>query len=245
MPVGRLIGGLKIAPLVWGRCFSVVAADLEYAFDALEDISPGLDPNTLREIEAMHSARMRDRNLLLSGNPRNQPVGPFSSVLLEALSIRCQRDVLDEKLLGGWLCHSSEDDAITAARTRFGSFCSASAANELSAGFQVYSARVAGRFSRESDVLALLASGKSANDPQRIADIMIELRAAEIDGIVLGQDDQATSALVLRGRAVSQIRQARRIEIRSEGGSLSVAGDSMADRDNWSRMCHADPGASE
>lgn len=244
MPVGRLIGGLEITPLVWGRCYSVVAADLEYASDALKDISPGFDPNTLREIEAMHSARMRDRNMLLSGNPRNRPVGPFSSVLLEALSIRCPRDALDEKLLGGWLGHSSEEDAVAAAKSRFGGFCSASAANGLSASFQVYSARIAGRFARESDVLALLAGGKSANDPKTIADIMVELRTAEIDGIVLGQNEHATSALVLRGRAVTQLRQVRRIEIRSECGRLSTAGDSMADRDNWAGMCLANPSVS-
>lgn len=136
MSVGRLIDRLQLAPLIWGRCFSLVAEDLEYASDVLEKISPDLDSSALREIEGLYSKRARERTTLLTGNVRNRPVGPFSSVLLEALSIRRLRDGLNEELLGGWLCHLHEEDATFATQERFAAFCAYSEANPLSARFK-------------------------------------------------------------------------------------------------------------
>lgn len=214
MSVGRIVDGLKTIPAVWGRCYSVVAADLEYASEAFEEISP--DAHALREIEAVSSARMHDRNLLLSGSAPDRPVGPFSAVLLDALSIRACRNDFPDESLGGWLCHSDERDAIRAAQTRFSQFANASSAVGLSAIFQVYSARVAGTFATKADVLKLLVGGQSANDPRRIADAMAGLRSSAIDGIVVDQDECRVTLLVLRGSAVSQMRQVRQIELQSE-----------------------------
>jgi hypothetical protein len=230
MPVGRLIDRLKLAPLVWGRCFSVVAADFEYASDALEEISTDLDASALREIEGLYSTRARDRKALLSGNVRNRPVGPFSSVLLEALSIRIRRHALKEEPLGGWLCHLREGDAVSAARRRFAGFCSTSEADRLSSRLQVYSARMAGRFATREDVLRLLLNGRSANDPRTIADTMTELHGAGIDGIVFDEGEESASTLVLRGCAVSQLRQTRQIEILWDRDRAIIIDDSTADQ---------------
>ena len=235
MPTGRLIDRLELAPLVWGRCFSVVTAEFEYGSDALEAITPDCDARALREIEGLYSSRAQDRNVLLSGNPKNRPVGPFSSVLLEALSIRSRRDTLNEESLGGWLCHLREEDAISAAQKRFATFCSTSEADRLASRLQVYSARIAGSFATKKDVLKLLVGARSANDPQTISDTMTDLRAAGIDGIVLDQGDDPTSALVLRGCAVSQLRQIRLIEVLWDGDQAVVRNDSIAD-------CDSEPG---
>lgn len=242
MSIGRLIDQLKLTSLVWGRCFSVVAADFEYASDALEDISPNSDSNLLREIEGLNSTRARDRNALLSGNPRNRPVGPFSSVLLEALSIRNQRDALNHEVLSGWLCHLREEDATSAAQQHFATFCSTSEADFLSFRLQVYSSRMAGRFATREDVLRLLMGSRSANDPQTISDTMAVLRSAEIDGIVVDQGENPTSALVLRGCAVSQLRQVREIEVLWDGDLASVRDDSIAECDGGPKMSSENPG---
>lgn len=227
MPAGRLIDGLKTTPLVWGRCFSVVVVDFEYASDAFDAICQDSDRSALREIESMFSSRTRERDVLLSGSTRNRPVGPFSSTLLEAFSIRSRRDCMPEELLGGWFCHSREEDALSAAKTRFGRFCSASSAVEaLSARFQVYSARVAGRFAAWEDIQNLLAGSRSANDPQVICDTMAALRGADLDGIVLDRGDRSTAALVLCACAMSQLRQVRRFEMRWEDGRVVQALDS-------------------
>ncbi len=224
MPVGRLIEQLNLAPVVWGRCYSVVIADFEYASDALDEISPDLDTSLLREIEGLHSGRAHERNSLLSGSARNRPFGPFSSVLLEALSIRGGRDALNGEQLGGWYCHLHEEDATSVARRRFAAFCSATRAQRLSRRLQVYSARVAGNFATAKDVLRLLAGGRAANDPQRISEAMEELRAAGVDGILFDDSENSMSALVLRGCAVSQLRQVRKIALR-QSEVLGIVGD--------------------
>jgi len=245
MSTGRLIDQLELSPLVWGRCFSVVTADFEYASDALQDIAPDLDSSTLRELEGLYSKRARNRNLLLSGNPRNRPVGPFSSVLLEALSIRNQRDDLNQESLSGWLCHLREEDAIAAARKRFSTFCSTSKADCLSSHFQVYSSRMAGRFAMREDVLRLLGGRRSANDPQTISDTMTELHGAGIDGIVLDHGDNPASALVLSGCAVSQLRQVRPIEVLWDGALAIVRDSSIEDCDSEPKMSRTDRGRLE
>ena len=214
MPAGRLIEQLKLAPIVWGRCYSVVTADFEYASDALDEISHDVDTSLLREIEGLHSARARERNSLLSGTARNRPFGPFSSVLLEALSILGGRDALNGEPLSGWYCHLHEEEATSEARRRFAAFCSATRAQRLSRRLQVYSARVAGNFATAKDVLRMLAGGRAANDPQRISEAMEELRAAGLDGILFDGSENSMSALVLRGCAVSQLRQVRQIALR-------------------------------
>lgn len=242
MPVGRLIDQLKLAPLVWGRCFSVATEDLEYASDALKNISSDLDISALREIEGLSSARARARNVLLSGNARNRPVGPFSSVLLEALSIRRRHDGLSEETLGGWLCHLREEDAISAAQERFTAFSSTSEAGYLSKCLQVYSARIAGRFATSEDVLRLLVGGRSANDPQTISDTMTVLQDAGIDGIVLGRAENPKTALVLRGCALSQLRQVRRIEVLWTGDRATIKDDSIGNPDGEPRIFPANPG---
>lgn len=242
MSTGRLIDQLQLTPLVWGRCFSVVAADFEYASDALENISPDTDSSLLREIEGLKSTRARDRNALLSGNPRNRPVGPYSSAVLEALSIRNRRDALNQEILNGWHCHLREEDATSAAQQRFANFCSTSEAGYLSFRLQVYSSRIAGRFAAREDVLRLLLGGESANDPRTISDTMADLRGAEIDGIVLDQGNNPTSALVLRGCAVSQLRQIREIEVLWDGNLANIRDGSTADCDGKPKMSPADPG---
>ena len=243
MPVGRLIEQLKLAPLVWGRCFSVVSADFEYASDSLEAISSNCcDTAALREIEALHSPRARDRAELLSGNVRNRPVGPFSSVLLEAFSLRSRRDGLNDEHLGGWLCHLREEDAINAAKRRFTAFFSTSGADGLSARLHVYSCRTAGRFAVSDDVLRLLVGSRSANDPQAVSDTMTELRAAGIDGIVLDRGENPTSALVLRGCALSQVRQVRHIEVLWDGDQAILSDELIADQDCEPRMSPENPG---
>ena len=243
MPVGRLIEQLKLAPLVWGRCFSVVSADFEYASDSLEAISSDSgDTAALREIEGLHSPRARDRAELLSGNVRDRPVGPFSSVLLEAFSIRGRRDGLNEERLGGWLCHLRDEDAISAAQRRFTTFFSTSGADSLSARLHLYSCRMAGRFAMSDDVLRLLAGSRSANDPQAVSDTMTELRAAGIDGIVLDQGENTVAALVLRGCALSQLRQVRHIEVLWDGDQAILSDESIADQDCEPRMSPANPG---
>lgn len=229
MPTGRLIEKLKLAPVVWGRCYSVVVADFEYASEALGEISPELDASLLREIEAMHSERTRERNSLLAGSPRNRPVGPFSSVLLEALSIRGGRDGLNGEQLAGWRCHLHEEDAIAEAQRRFSAFCAATTAGRLSRRLQVYSARVAGNFANISDILRLLVGSRAANDSQSIAEVMDELRAFGVDGIVFDGSGNPVSALVLRGCAVSQLRQVRRIELSQDDNRRIVADDENYD----------------
>ncbi|MBK8335664.1 MAG: hypothetical protein IPL03_03305 [Sterolibacteriaceae bacterium] len=231
MPTGRLIEKIKLAPVVWGRCYSVVIADFEYASDALGEISPELDASLLREIEAMHSERTRERNSLLAGSSRDRPVGPYSSVLLEALSIRGSRDGLSGEQLGGWRCHLHEEDAIAEAQRRFAAFCFATSAGRLSRRLQVYSARVAGNFANVSDVLRLLVGSRAANDSQSIVEVMDELRAFGVDGIVFDGSGNPVSALVLRGCAVSQLRQVRRIELRQDDNRRIVSDDESNDID--------------
>lgn len=236
MSIGRMIDQLQLTPLVWGRCFSVVAAEFEYASDALDDLSQNTDSRLLREIEGLNSTRASDRNALLSGNPRNRPVGPFSSALLEALSIRKQRGSLSQEFLSGWHCHLREDDATSVAQQRIAAFCSTSETSNLSFRLQIYSSRMAGRFASREDVLRLLAGAESANDPQTISDTMADLRGAEIDGIVLDQDENPTAALVLRGCAVSQLRQVREIEVLWDGSLASIRECSIADCDGKPKM---------
>lgn len=231
MPTGRLIEKIKLSPVVWGRCYSVVIADFEYASDALGEISPELDASLLREIEAMHSERTRERNSLLAGSSRDRPVGPYSSVLLEALSIRGSRDGLSGEQLGGWRCHLHEEDAIAEAQRRFAAFCFATSAGRLSRRLQVYSARVAGNFANVSDVLRLLVGSRAANDSQSIVEVMDELRAFGVDGIVFDGSGNPVSALVLRGCAVSQLRQVRRIELRQDDNRRIVSDDESNDID--------------
>jgi hypothetical protein len=242
MPTGRLIKQLKLAPVVWGRCYSVVTAEFEYASDALDEISPDLDTGLLREIEGLHSERARERNSLLSGNARNRPFGPFSSVLLEALSIRGGRDTLNGEQLGGWYCHLHEEDATSEAQRRFAAFCSATRAQRLSRRLQVYSARVAGNFATKGDVSRLLAGGRAANDPQRIAETMEELRAVGVDGILFDGSENPMSALVLRGCAVSQLRQVRQIALRQDDDLGIVADDGYTDIDCGFGLHPANPG---
>lgn len=242
MPIGRLIDQLKLSPLVWGLCYGVVAEDLEYASDALEELSPDDDASALREIERLFSNRAREREALLSGNPRNRPVGPFSSVVLEALSIRRQRDCLDEEIMGGWLCHARMEDAIFAAQERFTSFCATSEASFLSSRFQVYSARMAGRFAKSHDVARLLAGSRSANDPQTLSDMMTALRGAGIDGVVVERAQSPMAALVVRGCALSQLRQVRRIEVVWDGDQATVNDRCVVDQDSETRAFPTDPG---
>lgn len=241
MPAGRLIDHLKLTPLVWGRCFSVVAADFEYASGALDDIASD-SRSALRELEGLHSARVRDRNALLSGDIRCRPVGPFSSVLLEALSIRSSRFAETEEPLSGWLCHLHEADAITDAKARFARFFADSAANGLSARIQVYSARIAGRFAAREDVLRLLSGRRAANDAQTLSDSMAELRSAGIDGFVVEHGQDPSSAIVFRSCAISQLRLARNIEVLCDGGQVIVRDECVADQDNELREPSANPG---
>jgi hypothetical protein len=231
MPVGRLIEQMKLAPIVWGRCYSVVIADFEYASDALGQISSELDASLLREIEAMHSERTRERDSLLAGSSRNRPVGPYSSVLLEALSIRGGRDGLNGEQLGGWRCHLHEEDAIAEAQRRFAAFCAATSAGRLSRRLQVYSARVAGNFANIGDILRLLLGRRAANESQSIVEVMVELRAFGVDGIVFDGSGNPLSALVLRGCAVSQLRQVRRIELRQDDNRRIFARDANKEID--------------
>lgn len=242
MPTGRLIKQLRLAPVVWGRCYSVVIADFEYASDALGEISPEPDASLLREIEAMHSERTRERNSLLAGSPRNRPVGPFSSVLLEALSIRGGRDGLNGEQLAGWRCHLHEEDAIAEAQRRFSAFCAATTAGRLSRRLQVYSARVAGNFANISDILRLLVGSRPANDPQSIVEAMGELRGFGVDGVVFDGSGNPVSALVLRGCAVSQLRQVRRIELSQDDNRRIVSDDETNDIDSDCQPQPANPG---
>lgn len=60
---------------------------------------------------------------------------------------------------------------------------------------------------------------------------MEELRAAGVDGILFDGSENSMSALVLRGCAVSQLRQVRQIALRQDDDLSIVADDGNTDID--------------
>lgn len=205
MPDGSLIDRLPSKTIAWGRCYTVVAAGLDSADSAFEGTSDESDD--LLELEALGSARITNARLRLGADPAGRPRGPFSAVVLDALSIHVMRSNLTDEPFGGWVCFLDKEAALDAARARWHTFFSSSGATELEVALQIYSARIGGRFISRDDFARHLAGSRSANDPEAVADEISLLWQAGADGILLPADDGTEQgAIVLRGSSVSRVR---------------------------------------
>lgn len=207
MPDGSLIDRLPSKTIAWGRCYTVVAAGLDTADSAFVGTADDNEIDELLELEALGSARVTNIRFRLGVDPAGRPRGPFSAVVLDALSIHVDRYDLTDEPFGGWVCFLNREDALEAARARWDGFLSPSGATELEIPLQLYSARVGGRFISRDDLTRHLAGSRSANDPEAVADELDLLWRSGIDGILLSNDDAAEQgAIVLRGSAVSRVR---------------------------------------
>lgn len=207
MSVGRLTERLATRVIAWGRCFSVVCAGLDDAEDALFAVADSSDLESLIELEALASERVERMRTLLRDDPEGRPSGPFSSLVLDALSIAALRDGTSDAPFGGWSCYLSEQDALSAACRRQAHFLASSSVRSLDICVQTFSARVGGRFVLQDDLVRHLAA-KPANDPDVLADEFALMRDAGIDGILMSDAGAGPSVIVLRGSAVSHVRPA-------------------------------------
>lgn len=226
MPIGSLIERLPSKTVAWGRCYTVTAAGLDSADAALETIADDANVEDLLALEALGSTRISSARSRLGEDPEGRPRGPFSAIVLDALSIRANRGELSDEVFGGWVCYLRKEDALEAARLHWTEFFASSGASDLELKLQVYSARIGGNFISRDDFTRHLSGSRSANDPESIANELSLLWRAGIDGILLATGEApAAAAIVLRGSAVSHVRPHEILGARWAGAAVTIVTD--------------------
>lgn len=227
MPTGSLIERLPSKTVAWGRCYTVTAAGLDSADAALETIADDANVEDLLELEALGSTRISNARSRLGADPEGRPRGPFSAIVLDALSIRANRSELSsDEVFGGWVCYLRKEDALDAARLRWTGFLAGSGASDLELKLCVYSARIGGNFISRDDFTRHLMGSRSANDPESVANELSLLWRAGIDGILLATGEApAAAAIVLRGSAVSHVRPHEILGARWDGAEATLVTD--------------------
>jgi hypothetical protein len=222
MSARDVIGGLRLTPMVWGRCFSIATAGVESGWEVLEDLGGAAEANSLRMLEQLTSERATAHRRLLTSDRSDRPVGPYASLILDAMSMPALRKQFNDPTLSGWCCYAREQDAIDAATKRLEGFFETSESRNLPVRLKLYAGKLVGRFADWKD-LARWAPSDAANESRSPShSVSALLRECGADGFVFANMGSARqSVIVTRGSAISQLREMKEL-LASHDGSQTI-----------------------
>lgn len=223
MSARDVIGGLRLTPMVWGRCFSIATAGVESGWEVFDDLGGAAEANGLRMLEQLTSERATAHRRLLTSERSDRPVGPYASLILDAMSMPALREQFNDPTLSGWFCYAREQDAIDAASKRLQGFFETSGSSNLPVQLKLYAGRLAGRFADWKD-LARWAPSDAANESRSPShSISALLRECGADGFVYtNMSNTCQSVVVTRGSAISQLREMKELLASYEGSQTII-----------------------
>lgn len=218
MSARDVMGGLHLTPMVWGRCFSIATAGVESGWEVLEDLADPARYDDLRMLEQLTSERAAAHRRLLMGDRLDRPMGPYASLVLDAMSMPALREQFNDPTLSGWCCYAREQHAIDAATTRLKGFFETSGSRNLPIRLKLYAGKLAGRFADWKD-LARWAPSDAANESSSPShSVSALLRGCGADGFVFTSTSSARqSVVVTRGSAISQLREMKEFLVSHDG----------------------------